>query len=84
VAERSKCYVHTEGDENDVLFQLPLLSRRLAEGETLSVTLNGAVEVTYKVETVKYKLVEASVQNPSEQVIFWASDEVYYGVSIDN
>lgn len=82
MSERTKCHVHTEGDQSDVLFQLPLLSRRLRVGDTLTVTLVGGFATVYKVESVDYKLVQAERQNPSDLISFWESSEVYYGVSI--
>ena len=82
MSERTKCYVHTDGDQGDVLFQLPLLSRRLRAGDTLTVTLVGGSATVYKVESVDYKLVQAERQTPSDLISFWESSEVYYGVSI--
>ena len=82
MAESHPCFVHTQGDINDVLFQLPPSSRRLDEGDELTVTLVGGSAVTYKVEEVTYKLLELASGNPSHEHNYWSKAEVYYGVSI--
>ena len=82
MAERSTCHVHTQGDEADILFQLPPLSRLLREGDTLTVTPLSGPDVQYKVETVKYHLTQLASANPNNPHNFWKSPEVLYGVSI--
>lgn len=82
MAERSTCYVHTQGDQSDVLFTLPPLSRRLVKDDTFTVTLVGGSKTVYKVEEVDYVLVEAASGNTNNPHNFWKSSEVFYGVSI--
>lgn len=82
MSESTPCYVHTENDPDDVLFTLPPMSRELRMEDTFEVTLAGQSAVTYKVETVNYKLVEEASANPNNPHNFWKSREIFYGVSI--
>ncbi len=82
MAERSDCYVHIEGDPENILFQLPSMSRSLREGDTLNVTLQGKAEVVYKVESVRYVLTETASGNVHNPHNFWKPPAIYYGVSI--
>lgn len=77
-----RSYIHTEGDPGDVLFELPNPGRKLSEGDTLTVTLVGAPPVTYKVESVDYRIVQFASANPAYPRDIWRPQEVYYGVSV--
>ncbi len=74
MSERTPCYVRMDGE---VLFQMPALSRRMGEGDTFTVMLDGS-SVTYKVETVDYRL----YQTASQERKVWQKSEVHYGVSV--
>ncbi len=83
MAERSNCFVHTEGDIGDVLFELPYYGRSLREDDTITVTMNGQSAVTYKVESVAYHLIEdVRTANPNNIHKYWTTQEIHYGVSI--
>ncbi len=75
-------YVHTDGDVGDVLFELPNPGRKLREGDTFTATLVGGPPVTYKVETVDYRIEQFASANPSNPRNLWRPQEVYYGVSV--
>ena len=77
-----RSYVHTEGDSGDVLFELPNPGRKLGEGDTFTATLAGGSPVTYRVETVDYRIEQFASANPSNPRDLWKPQEVYYGVSI--
>ncbi len=82
MSERTRWYVHTQGDPADVLFQLPSPSRRLAEGNIFTVEAPDGSEITYKVETVNYRLVQRISADNNGPLTVWGKSSVGYGVSI--
>ena len=82
MSERTRCYVYAEGDTGDVLFQLPVLCRRMDEGDTFTVTRPDGQNVTYKVEEVNYQLMQRTAAGENDTKVYWSDSSVGYGVSI--
>ncbi len=82
MADNTRCYVHTEGDPGDVLFQLPDLRREFREGDTFHYTNSSDVTTHYKVEGVDPRFVESASPDPEVSGTHWKTPEVYIGVSV--
>ncbi len=81
MAERSHAVVHTEGDEGDVLFQLPPLFREMREGDEFVFT-DSSGSIRYKIETVLPYIELVAGGAPSNPDNLWKPPVVYYGVSV--
>ena len=82
MAETATGYVHTEGDKNDVLFQMPSMVREFREGDVFTYVDPGGTEVVYLIETVEYRIESINHPNPETSGNIWKSPEVFYGVSV--
>ncbi len=82
MAETAKGLVHTEGDKDDVLFELPSMVRGFREGDTFTYVDPSGTEIVYLIETVDYRIESITHPNPATSGNIWKEPEVFYGVSV--
>lgn len=82
MAEHATCYVHADGDTENVYFVLPPMAREMRKNDEFTHTDPSGTETRYKVKSVDYRIEQVTQSGVGGDETVWRPPTVWYGVRV--